>query len=199
MMSLPILRLVARKELDADTIISPVQDPPPRTFPPVNQDGHGFDMSPSGHSPARANVLTFPNNTQQPAYHYHQPGTFPNSFYDPSMSGLQQPAVNLGISVPTGLGGSFQTQAGYQSMAVSSSSAFMPPTSYISISQPVESFPALMNPLGLHSTSGNHIYDAPLDPTTTAGMENQYTHQHHGSVSPYSRSPLQGQGGFFTQ
>ncbi|KAL1844307.1 hypothetical protein VTJ49DRAFT_2364 [Mycothermus thermophilus] len=31
--SLPVLRLVAKKELDEDTIISPVQEPPPRPFP----------------------------------------------------------------------------------------------------------------------------------------------------------------------
>ncbi|KAK3900033.1 hypothetical protein C8A05DRAFT_17605 [Staphylotrichum tortipilum] len=30
--SLPVLGLVAKKELDEDTVISPVQDPPPRTF-----------------------------------------------------------------------------------------------------------------------------------------------------------------------
>ncbi|KAH6634414.1 hypothetical protein B0J18DRAFT_361280 [Chaetomium sp. MPI-SDFR-AT-0129] len=33
--SLPVLRLVAKAELDEDTIISPVHDPPPRHFPPA--------------------------------------------------------------------------------------------------------------------------------------------------------------------
>jgi hypothetical protein len=31
--SLPVLRLVAKKELEEDTVISPVQEPPPRQFP----------------------------------------------------------------------------------------------------------------------------------------------------------------------
>ncbi|CAK7568676.1 MAG: hypothetical protein SEPTF4163_006676 [Sporothrix epigloea] len=53
--SLPLLRLVERKEVDADTLISPVQDPPPRTFPPIStypatadaQHRTISDMSPS--------------------------------------------------------------------------------------------------------------------------------------------------------
>ncbi|KAL2271178.1 hypothetical protein VTJ83DRAFT_549 [Remersonia thermophila] len=32
--SLPVLRLVAQRDLTEDTVISPVQDPPPRPFPP---------------------------------------------------------------------------------------------------------------------------------------------------------------------
>jgi hypothetical protein len=36
--SLPILRLVERRALEADTIISPVQDPPPRPFPATFPD-----------------------------------------------------------------------------------------------------------------------------------------------------------------
>ncbi|CAK7268971.1 hypothetical protein SEPCBS119000_003331 [Sporothrix epigloea] len=34
--SLPLLRLVERIDVEADTLISPVQDPPPRTYPPVS-------------------------------------------------------------------------------------------------------------------------------------------------------------------
>ncbi|KAJ0115201.1 hypothetical protein J7T55_001611 [Diaporthe amygdali] len=51
--SLPLVRLVARQELDANTIIKPVQEPPPSTFPsiisaPLFTDSH----KPGGNSPA---------------------------------------------------------------------------------------------------------------------------------------------------
>ncbi|CAK7264760.1 hypothetical protein SEPCBS57363_001244 [Sporothrix epigloea] len=53
--SLPLLRLVEQKEVEADTLISPVQDPPPRTFPPISaypatadaQHGTISEMSPN--------------------------------------------------------------------------------------------------------------------------------------------------------
>ncbi|ERS97984.1 hypothetical protein HMPREF1624_06156 [Sporothrix schenckii ATCC 58251] len=48
--SLPLLRLVERKEVEADTLISPVQDPPPRTFAPTvaypaTADAHQGELS----------------------------------------------------------------------------------------------------------------------------------------------------------
>ncbi|KAK4105874.1 hypothetical protein N658DRAFT_416967 [Parathielavia hyrcaniae] len=49
--SLPVLKLVAKKELDEDTIISPVQEPPPRnfptTFPTQPEQQHPFGPSPT--------------------------------------------------------------------------------------------------------------------------------------------------------
>lgn len=229
-MSLPILYLVERKELDSDTIISPVQDPPPRTFPPVKTEAQAFNMSSNmGQSADMSGAIAFPTAQQSPYYHQHQAGAFPSSFYDSSANTMhslqQQPAVNLSIPQPVGLGVGFTSQnqaqaqaavaaAGYQhqSLPVSSSAApaassFMAPTPhYMSLPQQVEPFPAFMNPLGLQDASGNPLYDntaAAMDPVT-AGEGHQYQQQQHqynqhGGVSPYPRSPLQGQGGFFHQ
>jgi hypothetical protein len=48
--SLPVLKLVAKKELDEHTIISPVQEPPPRQFPPTfpakSDQRHSFGSQP---------------------------------------------------------------------------------------------------------------------------------------------------------
>lgn len=249
-MSLPILRLVDRKELDADTIISPVQDPPPRTFPPVKSEAQAFNLSPSiGQSSDLSGAMAF-SAAQQSAYYHHQAGAFPSSFYDSSaasMHSLQQPTVNLGIHQPVGLGAGFASQnqaqaqaqaaaavaaAGYhpshhQNMPVSSSasaaSSFMAQNQYMSLGQQVEPFPAFMNPMGLQDASGNSLYDdaAALDPVVTGqtgdGQQQQHHHHHHqqhhqqqqqqqqqqqpfgqhGTISPYTRSPLHGQSGFF--
>lgn len=79
--SLPVLKLVAKKELDEDTIISPVQDPPPRTFPPTYPARHEQRMfgpsptipqGPMSHQPGPA--LAYPSHAP------HQPhplGMFP--------------------------------------------------------------------------------------------------------------------------
>lgn len=205
-MSLPILRLVERKELDADTIISPVQDPPPRTFPPVKTEAQAFNVSPHmGQSSELSGAMAF-SSAQHPPYYHSQAGAFPSSFYDSStatMHGLQQPAVSLGIHQPVDLGAGFtspaQAQAaaaaaaaGYhqthhQSMPASSAaSSFMASNQYISLGQQVEPFPAFMNPLGLQDASGNSIYDnatATLDTVgagqTGDGHPQHQQHQHH--------------------
>lgn len=192
-MSLPILRLVVRKQLEADTIISPVQEPPPRTFPPVKSELPHFNTSPN---PDQSSCLThqpgtiaYPN-VPHAAYTYNPSGAFSN-FYDPSSMAPQQPnPMNLGLHQP-GIGGSFQGQAGYQNLPVSSS--YVGSAQYMTQMEP---FPAYMNTLGLQDSSGNQIYDATgLDPT--GGDQQQYSQQ--SSVSPYTRSPQQGHAGFFHQ
>ncbi len=50
--SLPVLGLVAKKELDEDTVISPVQDPPPRTFQAAFPVGPDQQLPYGGTSPA---------------------------------------------------------------------------------------------------------------------------------------------------
>lgn len=197
-MSLPILRLVARKQLDADTIISPVQEPPPRTFPPVKSEPQYFNTSPNpDQSPGMTHqpgTLAYPN-TQQAAYTYNPSSAF-SSFYDTPMAPQQPSAMNLGLH-QAGIGGGFQGQAGYQNLPVSSGSSYVGAPQYMSMPQQMEPFPAYMNPLGLQDASGNQIYDATgLDPTNVGDQE-QYSHQ--SSLSPYTRSPHQGRGGFFHQ
>jgi hypothetical protein len=109
--SLPILGLVAKRELAADTIISPVQDPPPRSFQafPVKRDSSAsatmgvpnFNTCPSPGQPMpqqqpttplthrMPNSMAYPNH-QTPAYVYNPlvPPQLPTqefgqSFYTP--------------------------------------------------------------------------------------------------------------------
>jgi hypothetical protein len=100
--SLPVLKLVAKKELDEDTIISPVQEPPPRSFPttfPTQPEQHPFGPSP-----------TMPQGpmSRQPGPMAYQPqpmGMYPipppqpfNSLYSPGyddLSALAQAQINL--------------------------------------------------------------------------------------------------------
>ncbi|KAK2610951.1 hypothetical protein N8I77_004336 [Diaporthe amygdali] len=198
-MTLPVLRLVARRELEADSIISPVQEPPPRNFPPapsVKTEPQLFNPSPhAGNSPMphQTGVLGYANNQHSP-YPYQPQPTFANTFYDSSVHGLHQSsATNIGLQ-QSGMGGGFQSQAGYQNMPATTGPFMTPGGQYMSMPQHVEPFPAFMNPLGLQDASGNQIYDTTLDPTGAGGQH--FTPQ--GSVSPYSRSPLQGQGGFYS-
>ncbi|KUI66169.1 hypothetical protein VM1G_01677 [Cytospora mali] len=197
-MSLPILRLVARTDLGPDSIISPVQDPPPRPFPPVPtvkpepqpiNPSHSVSHSPMQHQPS---VFPYPN-TQHSPYAYQTQGTFSNPFFDSSLHGLPQSnALNLGIHQP-GMGAGFQSQAGFTSLPVTTTPFPAASSPFITIPQQVEPFPAFMDSLALQDTSGNQIYDTSLDPASAGGE--QYTPQ--GSISPYSRSPLPGQGGFY--
>lgn len=199
-MTLPVLRLVARKELEPDSIISPVQEPPPRNFPPapsVKTESPLFDPSPqTNHSPMQHHpgMLAYPNNQHSP-YAYQIQAAFPNTLYGSSVHGLhQQGATNIGLQ-QNAMGGSFQSQAAsYQNLPATTGPFMAPAGQFISIPQHVEPFPAYMNPLGLQDASGNQIYDTTLDAASAGG--GHYTP--HGSASPYSRSPLQGQGGFYS-
>lgn len=199
-MSLPVLRLVARAELEPDSIISPVQDPPPRVFPPApalkNERQPVNPSHSAGHSPMQHQPGVFPiQNTQHSPFTFQPQETFSNPFYDASLHGLPQPnALNLGLHQP-GMGAGFQGQGGYVSLPVTTSPFTTPAGRFMTIPQQVEPYSAFMvNPLGLQDASGNQMYDTILDPVSTGGE--QYTPQ--GSISPYSRSPLPGQGGFYS-
>lgn len=195
-MSLPILRLVALKELDADTIISPVQEPPPRSFPPfppTKSESQSFSPSPA-HSPAiHQGGLAYPG-AAHPPYPQYSTNAFSN-FYDPNMQGLQQQpsALNLGLHQPE-TPTSFPSQTGYHNLP-GSTGGYVGNSQYNTMAQQLEPFPAFTNPLGLQDPSGTQIYDTNLNPPNYGGDQQQYSHQ--GSASPYSRSPHQGQGGFY--
>ncbi|KAJ4394721.1 hypothetical protein N0V93_003940 [Gnomoniopsis smithogilvyi] len=194
-MSLPILRLVARQELDADTIISPVQDPPPRTFPPpVKSEAQSFNLGTSPTRPLPSGGLTYPATAQTSYTHYPSSG-FPNFYDSTNIHGLQQPgALNLGIPQPE-VPSSFPSQTIYSNLAGSSSGNYLGSTQYNTMPQQMEPFPAYNNPLGLQDASGHQLYDATaLNPTSFGGDQQQYS---QGSPSPYSRSPHQSQGGYF--
>jgi hypothetical protein len=105
--SLPVLKLVAKKELEEDTIISPVQEPPPRSFPttfPTQPEQHPFGPSPTmtqGPMPRQSGSMAY---QPQPIgmYHIPPPQTF-NSLYSPGyddLSALAQAQINMQQSIP---------------------------------------------------------------------------------------------------
>ncbi|KAK0734157.1 hypothetical protein B0T26DRAFT_760997 [Lasiosphaeria miniovina] len=213
--SLPILKLVARKDLEADTIISPVQDPPPRPFPTI----FATKQEPRSYDPSSANMSHTPLS--------HQPGgllAYPNAApaqqtygYQPIVPpGFQSPIYGSGYDVSVGMGGptplsmaniahhpvthgyaNLDTQA-YANLPVTTT-YIGAPNQYSSVAPDLEPFPAMvnMNALGLSDPNtvqmqyGGHM----MDPRS-AGPD-QYTP--HGSVSPFSHSPHQGQSGFYQQ
>ncbi len=201
--SLPILRLVARADLDADTIISPVQDPPPRPFTttfPIKQEPPGFALSPaSAHTPVNRQPghLAFPNS--QPSQFVYQPmvqdfqGMY--SFGDMSqpMAAQNMAAGQMNVpQVPPGYPGLAQ---GYGGMPVTT--YITSPNSYIYVAPDTEPFPPIsVNALGLQDTSTTHMQYSMMDPTSAVSADH-YTPQ--GSVSPFSHSPHQGQGNFYQQ
>lgn len=223
--SLPILRLVAKKELDEFTIISPVQDPPPRPFPatfPTKQEPHSFNPSPTvpqgplAHQPA---AMAYANSAQQ-----HQPIMYPiappgyvggiyNPGFDSLSHGMTQAPMNMQPMAHPAMGnGGFQslnTQT-YNTggLPVASTGGYMT-NSYISMAPDTEPFPAFnMNALGLQDPTGPMPYGGAGGGGAAGVMVDPHRHQAHhgeqqftpqGSVSPYSHSPHQPQGGFYPQ
>ncbi|KAL2113341.1 hypothetical protein VUR80DRAFT_4393 [Thermomyces stellatus] len=113
--SLPILRLVAVKQVTADTVISPVQDPP-RPYPPLPMKNEGdaavtYPMRGfgKGHSPVQKTGMDEPGmntsfqNNQASLYDF---GSATNSFQDPSL-------VQLGGQMSVGMGTTDTSGAGY--------------------------------------------------------------------------------------
>lgn len=110
--SLPIIKLVERTDVDPDTIISPVQEPAPRHYPPPvppqsNDRRHSgqphmqqrFDPAIPGmtHMPMRQMPMTYPNTQQQhPGFGYQpfpQPGY--QSFGDLPQNMMASASMNM--------------------------------------------------------------------------------------------------------
>ncbi|KAK3393016.1 hypothetical protein B0H63DRAFT_386034 [Podospora didyma] len=218
--SLPILRLVARKELEADTIISPVQDPPPRPFPvmfPTKQEPGTYDPSPTVSQPPLSRPpLSYPHQhphhqqhhhqQHQQQQHHHQQHQQPQFMYHSiSMVGPTPLSIQtVGHGHPVSHGFS-NLDSQYSGLPVTT--YIGAPNHYSSVAPDLEPFPALVNmnnPLGLsdpttassvqHMPYGNHPM---MDPRSAGPPSDQYNSQ--GSVSPYSHSPNQGQGAFYSQ
>ncbi|KAL2016423.1 hypothetical protein VTK56DRAFT_3544 [Thermocarpiscus australiensis] len=216
--SLPIIKLVAKKELDEDAIISPVQEPPPRAFPATlpnkqqQQQQQAFDLSPT----LPQGPMAYPN----PAHHQAQPLLYPiappgypaaglyTPGFDPLSQGMPQPQLNM-PPVPVAGSHAFQSlnsQAAFSNLPVtttatttSSGGAYMTDT-YISMAPDMEPFPALtLDGLGLQAPVqlpyGGGGGGAMMDPHPHhvagpgPGTEQQFTPQQGSvSVSPYSHS-----------
>ena len=212
--SLPILTLVARADLHADTIISPLQEAPPRSFPPpmvptIKRETPAFSSSPNPDPSARAGSMSYhehatftnyQNIPQQPlqAPYYTQQAA--QQFTDMSHpgTGLMMPQVTTGMN----------SQPQYQSIPVTTGpygqqvGAYLPSQGNINQGnfQSMEQFPAFVEPDPLGIQDPTMGYDG------FAGSSTMQQHQHqpidqqyssHGSVSPYSHSPHQGHGPFY--
>ncbi|KZL87820.1 c2h2 finger domain-containing protein [Colletotrichum incanum] len=210
--SLPILRLVAAKELEPDTIISPVQDPPPRApfsapepldeaiiksepsrvpnfTHPSSYQPQG--IMPNGNGPYGGNQFGYAGVTGNPQ--------FQDYMYSSQYSNGQPMAQNMmGLStVNRGVQGFNQQYHNANGMAMPAASYMGAQQQYMSVAQDTEPFPALdHNALGLHQPTAMGVpmsYDGLMGPGNV--NENQYASQ--GSISPYSHSPLQGGSGFY--
>lgn len=211
--SLPILKLVAKKDLDEDTIISPVQDPPPRQFPPTFNTQTQWDRSPVGQGPMVRQQGPMPVYTNAPLpgqFVYHHAIPQQQQFYPQHHSDFSDLAQSMGqtnlnmqpvghhpvtgftsLNTPAFGGGLPVTTSPYMST---------PPNNYVSTPE-IEPFPAMpamsMNALGLQDPSAGVQmgYGGNMLDIHATGPEHQFTPQ--GSASPFSHSPHQPQGPFY--
>ncbi|KAK3957087.1 hypothetical protein QBC32DRAFT_329590, partial [Pseudoneurospora amorphoporcata] len=152
--SLPIIKLVERTEVDPDTIISPVQEPPPRHFPPPmpqnNDRRHSgqphmqqrFDPAMTGmsHMPMRQMPMSYPGTPQQhPGFGYQpfpQPGYQPSPFGDVSQGMMPSGSMNMSMGeqpMNQGFPNLITTQPAYTTMPMTTTAGYM--TSAMSASQ----------------------------------------------------------------
>ncbi|KAI4861306.1 hypothetical protein F4820DRAFT_71664 [Hypoxylon rubiginosum] len=196
--SLPVLKLVDTKELDADTIISPVQDPPRPNFPtpmvkqePVPHDGSVISNQMPIDYP-QPNNIGFGFQLQNTYYGQPPQMTQPFTEMNPNQGSNMMMAQNYQHH---------QHQPQYQHVPVTTGPAYDPSANAYMNLQPhpqqeeLEPFPRFdLNPLGIQDATGSLGYES----LANTGMQpvEQYT-SHPGSVSPYGHSPHQGHSGTF--
>ncbi|KAI1470276.1 uncharacterized protein F4812DRAFT_259349 [Daldinia caldariorum] len=208
--SLPVLEVVARKELDADTIISPIQDPPRPSFPlpPVKQEPPSFSPG-NANTPISVPMSTGPVAYPQDDFNYsmaRMPVQNPvqNDYYSPHpiSRSYNEMTPNQGPSlmIPNYNNNPHSPQPPYQSVPVTTMPSFdQPANTYVNL-QPqqdgLEQFPAFdMNALGIQEPTESLCYGN-LAAGNIQPVE-QYSN-HGGSVSPYQRSPHPGQNDFYS-
>ncbi len=221
--SLPVLRMVAAKDLDVDTVISPVQEPPPRNFGPpqppppppvpvIKQETPSFTGPIGPHSSSHASPLDYHDQattfgSSGGGYHnlppQAQPPLQPSYYSQPTQpfAAEMSPHTGTGLMLPQVTTG-MNPQPQYQHIPVTTG-PYCPPAvgTYMNLptqgnfpAQGLEPFPAF-DSLGIHDQSGL-AYDNFAD----SSMQQQQPveqYNNHGSVSPYRHSPHQGHGGFY--
>ncbi|KAI1330975.1 hypothetical protein F5Y16DRAFT_321005 [Xylariaceae sp. FL0255] len=192
---LPVLELVHKKELELDTIISPVQDPPPRHFgiPPIpTPTTPAIKSEPQGVSPHITQTLGHPSPYTPPNHNtlgfspIHQPQvSMPPQYY-----GAAQQYHDMSHQSPMMLQPQFSAQPQFQGLPVTTTGYTHPGTSYAMGMQipETEPFPAF-DSLGIQDPSGGIGYQNIGNPALH-NVEQYGSNQ--GSVSPYSHSPHQG-------
>lgn len=219
--SLPILKLVAAKELEPDTIISPVQDPPPRTFPPTVTMPSAATTSANPIMMPMAQYSLNAGPEGMLGYAAVTPKYTANSYYGqfPSINTQVQPmATGLEVSGPAGQQLYPQPQTPITQYSVTSSPySSVHADGFLSATTTAaghETFPAMnghgiginsqrINGLGLHTSSSSHL--APgfeyVDPNSELqppfSSPNYHISSIQDSVSPYSRSPHHDMGTFY--
>lgn len=199
--ALPVLRLVAAKakELAADTIISPVQDPPPRHVLPLpgDQNAPSTPYTNGTHAQMRSSLQTTPNPQNHGGYMYPgiPAGQFPQQFYPPQYGNIDQ---NLQQQGPLGVAGNplnhgFEQSRQFPDLPVASASYVPAPFPFVAMPQDeMGQFQPPLNALGLHngpgaSVGGQHMsYDGMMDPTSSG---NGSPFSGHEALSTYSHSP----------
>ncbi|KAI1188758.1 hypothetical protein F5B17DRAFT_252487 [Nemania serpens] len=195
--SLRLIDIIDQKELDPDTVISPVQDPPPRHFgippppttPSIKPDPQ--DVSPQIPQ-ARTNMIDYcttntlgfspiPQTPLRNTYYAQQQTVHPYHDMSSQAEGMMmQPQYN-------------PQQQQYQGLPVTTTAFGQPDTGYtlgITVSD-TEPFPAF-DPLGIQDPP---TYQT-LGDNSLHSIEQQYGST-HGSVSPYSHSPHPSHNGQF--
>jgi hypothetical protein len=210
--SLPVLRLVAAKakELAADTIISPVQDPPPRQNIPVPTNHTSHNASPVQYPGGQHMQQQLAQHQLQQSYNHQDIGfQAPNSYMYPVMPPGQfhqqlypQHFDNIGESLQSNMGVRHMNQ-GYDTNERLQNMQSNQPGDYLQsdnnfMAMPgsdVEPFPQLgMNALGLQDAGevqmggqlgGQMGFDPMMDPASVNGSP----FSAHESLSTYSHSP----------
>ncbi|KAI5466016.1 hypothetical protein BGZ63DRAFT_328873, partial [Mariannaea sp. PMI_226] len=189
--SLPVLRLVdaKAKEISADTVISPVQDLPPRPMLPTptqnvtmvfptNPQQQVSPNHPQGpfQSPAQVYPVMPPEHQfqthQQPNFYHGQYGNISHNLQEPSFG---PHAMNQGYGQQNGI-------------PVTTAAFVQPPNQYHLAMQNAGIEFSPMNPLGLQNQTlpmGQMGYDGIMDPSSGNGSP----FSGHGSISPYTHSP----------
>lgn len=197
--SLPVLRLVAMKakELAADTIISPVQDPPPRQNFPLPNDP--VALAGGMYSGQQGQQQLHPQNAQMS---YHNLGQYMYPMQNGGQPGLQQQFYDqqYGGMAPTVQQHSPMNQAYNENKGMAGSGPYMQDmqnmqnrSSYTAMNEGgLEPFPQL-DGLGLQGVpggglgAGQMVYDpGMLGPSTSV---NGSPFSGHETLSTYSHSP----------
>lgn len=218
--SLPVLRLVAAKakELAADTIISPVQDPPPRHEIPLLPDqkspaamryaDNGQQQQLSSASPMppqqqqqQPQAMAYSQAQSQFLYHPVMPtGQFHQTFYpSPQFDSISQNLHQGQSMAASPLAHGYDPGRRVQDMPVTSAPYVQGSHPYTAMTMvnEVEPFPPL-NALGLQNVpvqvgagppmGAQMAYDGMMDPSSVQGSP----FSGHESLSTYSHSPHQG-------
>lgn len=208
--SLPVLRLVAAKakELAADTIISPVQDPPPRPMipAPTAQASPGIQYPGAAQQQQQQQFaaghqhMGYGNQGQPFMYPVMPPGQYPAqhaAFYAAQYGNIGQSLQQPGLGVGQ-MNRGFETNQRIQGFPQGGVTEAFPQSTaqYMAINDnDVEPFPQL-NALGLQNVGtpqmgGQMGFDAMMDPSSVNGSP----FSGHESLSTYSHSPHLNAGG----